>query len=76
MRNWKIPVRITRTVRCPEGFYLIINGSRIHFRTKSAALASVDAFLSLQKIQIVSVREYAARNQKKIHLAMPKGGAR
>jgi len=59
-----IPVRITRKVRCPEGFYLVVNGQRIHFRKKSDAVAGLQAILDLQRFQVVSVREYAARLPK------------
>jgi hypothetical protein len=31
MRSWKVPVRITNTRRCPEGFYLLVNGARLLF---------------------------------------------
>ena len=66
MRLWKIPVRITHTSRCREGFYLLVNGSRIHFRTKADAVAALEAILQLQRFQIVSVRELAARKKARV----------
>jgi hypothetical protein len=60
MRNYLVPIRITRTRRCREGFYLLVNGVRIHFLTRAAAVKAIDGILLLQRIQVVSVREYAA----------------
>lgn len=71
MRLWIVPVRITNTRRCPEGFYLLVNGSRIHFKTRSAAIASIDAVLQLQRLQVVTVREYAARKKHRAKIPSP-----
>lgn len=72
MRTYLLPVRITRTKRCPEGFYLLCNGQRIHFKKRSAAIESIDAILALQRIQVVTVREYAERRKVRgVKLAKP-----
>lgn len=71
MRRWIVPVRITRTARCPEGFFLLVNNSRLRFPTKKAALAAIDSVLSLQKIQVVSVREYADRRKHRQKIVWP-----
>lgn len=71
MRLWQVPVRITRTHKCAEGFYLLVNGSRIRYGTKAAALRAIDALLSLQRIQVVTVREYAARKKHRQRLSTP-----
>lgn len=63
MRLWTVPVRITRTRRCAEGFYLLVNGTRIHFKSRAAAIEGADALLQMQRIQVVSVREFAARRK-------------
>lgn len=59
MRTFLLPVRITRTKKCREGFYLLVNGERIHFKKKADAVAGLEAVLQLQQFQIVSVRELA-----------------
>lgn len=68
--NFAIPVRVTQAKRCREGFYVLINGERIRKATRKLALAEVRGFLALQKIQIVSVREYVERNRKRIQRQM------
>lgn len=65
MRTFLLPVRITKTKKCREGFYLLVNGERIHFKNKAGALAGLDAILQLQRFQIVSVRELAAGKKAK-----------
>ena len=60
MRQYLVPVRITRTKRCAEGFYLLVNGARLRFCTRKAAIEAIDGILLLNRIQVVSVREYAA----------------
>ena len=62
--QFAINVRVTRKKRSPEGFYAIFNGKRIRFNTKPLALSAVDSFLQLQRIQVVTVRQYAARLPK------------
>jgi len=69
----KLNVRVTSTSKCREGFYLIMNGQRIRFTRRRHALESAIDWLKVQKIQIVTVKEYAARNQKKIKERMPNG---
>jgi hypothetical protein len=59
-------VRVTRKSKCREGFYLVINGQRIRYKTKALALAEVEGWLKLQRVQIVTVRDYAERNRKRI----------
>jgi hypothetical protein len=70
--KFTINVRVTRAKRCRDGFYLICNGSRIRFSTRRAALEAVDGLIMLQTFQVVTVREYAERNRKKIKAQMPK----
>ena len=65
-KNFPFPVRVTLRRKCREGFYLLINGSRLRFGTRAAAVAGVLSFLALQKVQIVTVREFAERNRKRI----------
>src|SRR6266478_3476424 len=67
----KLNVRVTSKSKCREGFYLQVNGIRLHFRTRALALRSVTDWLALQRLQICTVREYAARNRKKISARMP-----
>lgn len=65
MRTIPVNVRITRKTKCKEGFYLLFNGQRIHFRFKKSAVDALNSLLGIQKFQIVTVREYAARRQKR-----------
>ena len=67
----KLNVRVTSKSKCREGFYLLVNGIRLHFRTRALALRSVTDWLALQRLQICTVREYAGRNRKKIAARMP-----
>jgi len=53
--------RVTRTKRCKEGFYALVNGQRIRFKRRSDAFQSIVALLKMQRFQVVSVREYARR---------------
>ncbi len=69
--NFTLPVRVTRTKKCREGFYILINGARIHARNRAAAIANVVGWLQLQRVQVVSVREYAQRTARKIQNRMP-----
>lgn len=71
MRNWRVPIRITLTRRCPEGFYLVVNGSRLWFKRRSAAIAAIDSVLALQRIQVVSLREFAARKKIRAKFQLP-----
>jgi hypothetical protein len=59
-----VPVRITRKKRCPEGFYLIINGSRVRFKTRALAIEAASDWCRMQRVQVVSVRDYARRLKK------------
>ena len=61
MPNVAVSVRVTRTKRCPEGFYAIINRVRIRFKRRADALQSIVDLLRMQRLQVVSVREYARR---------------
>lgn len=72
-RNFKISVRVTSQERCEFGFYVLINGSRLRFSTKAKAIEAVQAFLRLQRIQIVSLSEYSRR--KSVRLKAPSRGA-
>lgn len=66
MRLFPVPFRITRTKRCPEGFYLIVNGTKIRFATRKLAIEAGVAILQLQRLQVVSLREYAASRKAKL----------
>lgn len=72
----KIPVciRVARQSRSPEGFYALINGQRLHFLRKSDALAAIVSLLEMQRLQVVTVRQYAAR-QRKVKCPTPKNAA-
>lgn len=69
--TFTISVRVTSKARCKEGYYLVINGERIRFAQRTAALQSAQAWLKLQRVQICTVREFAERNGKKIAAQMP-----
>jgi hypothetical protein len=56
-----LPVRITQAKRCREGFYLVVNGSRIRFPTHAQAISAAQHWVKLQRVQIVSLRDYARR---------------
>jgi hypothetical protein len=56
-----VNVRITHTRRCAEGFYLLVNGQRLRFATRRLAMEAIPGILLLQRIQVVSVREYRDR---------------
>lgn len=69
--TFEVPVRVTRTRRCREGFYLVINGKgRLLYKRRADAIKEVQAVLSLQKFQVCTVREYAERHAKKIQREM------
>jgi len=72
--NIPFHVRTTRTKRCAEGFYLIINGHRLRFKNKASAVAACLDWLGIQRVQIVSVREFANRNARRIARIMPRAG--
>lgn len=61
MRSWRIRLRVTQTKRCREGFYLLVNGKRVWFKTRRLALQGLEGFLALQRFQILTLREYSAR---------------
>ncbi len=69
---FNFPVRVTRAKRCKEGFFLMINGSRMRFNRRNDAIAAVLSWLELQRVEICSVRQYVARHQKQIERRMPK----
>jgi len=71
MRTWKIPLRITRTQRSEDGFYLLVNGVRMWHPTRARALAAFQAFLSMQTFQILTVREFARRKKHRCKLPTP-----
>lgn len=64
--KFTIEIPVTRLKRCPEGYYALINGSRLHFLARSKAIDGIRAFLSLQRIQVVTVRQYAKRNKRRL----------
>lgn len=66
MRLLLVPLRITRTKRCREGFYLLVNGERLHFQKRAVAVAAAKSILDLQRLQVLSVREYAASRKAKL----------
>jgi hypothetical protein len=55
--------RVTRTTRCKEGFYLLVNGERLWFKTKAIAMDALVSLLKMQRFQVVSVREYQRRKK-------------
>lgn len=65
-------VRLTRRKRCRDGFYLVINGTRIRHKARQLAMDSLYAWLRLQKVEIVTVREFVDRNRRKIAARMPR----
>jgi hypothetical protein len=67
----ELKVRCTRKSRCREGFYLIINGERLRFKSRSAALSNMLDWLKVQRVQVVTVREFAERNARRIKARMP-----
>lgn len=62
--KFSIEVPVCRQRRSKEGFYLLINGMRIHHRKRSSAIDSARALLDMQRMQIVTVRQYAARKKR------------
>lgn len=68
--RFKVSVRVTRTRKCREGFYLLLNGQRLRVATRALAIEQVRGFLDLQRIQILTVREYQRRNERKIEREM------
>ena len=72
--TFKINVRVTSKARCQEGYYLVMNGQRLHFKGRTVALENLRGWIALQRIQICTVREYQQRNAKKIAARMPGEG--
>ncbi len=64
MPNYPVSIRVTRTSRCMEGFYALINGHRIWSKTRAGALESCEAILRLQRLQVVTFREYHQRHKR------------
>lgn len=64
--TFEVPVRVTRRTKCKEGFYLLINGKRLHLQKRADCIATIQATLDMQKFQVLTVREYQARNSKRI----------
>lgn len=60
-----LEVPVTRQRRAREGFYLLVNGQRLHFKRRVDAIAAAVDLLTLQKMQIVTVRQLAARKPKR-----------
>jgi len=56
-----ILVRVTRTTKCKEGFYALVNGQRIRFNRRADAYRAIVDLLTMQRFQVVTVREYARR---------------
>jgi len=73
VRTVRLAVRITRTQKCREGFYLLVNGSRTRHSNKAKALDALKAILSMQRIQILTVREFAARQKHRQKVSTPPG---
>lgn len=63
--QFMVSVRITRTRRCKEGFYLLFNRHRMWFRSHRAAVGALRSILSMQHFRIVSVRSYLAERGRK-----------
>ena len=70
--TFTIKARVTRTKKCRDGFYLFVNGSRLRFSTRKAAIEAITGIVALSTFQVMTVREYVERNRKKIAAQMPK----
>lgn len=70
MSPFNISVRITRTHRCKEGFYLLFNRQRLWFKRHRHAVAALRSILSMQRFRIVSVRTYQAEHATAIARAI------
>jgi hypothetical protein len=55
---------VCRQRRAKEGFYLLVNGKRLHFKRRGDAIASAQSLLDMQRLQVVTVRQFAARAPK------------
>jgi len=64
-------LRCTGKRKCRDGFYLLVNGQRLWFKNRAAAVGSAVAILHLQRMQVLTVREYA--KQKKVIKQLPPG---
>lgn len=61
-----INIPVCRQVRSLRGFYALINGQRLHFKRRADAIAAVQAVLDMQRLQVVTVDQFAARNATRI----------
>lgn len=64
--TFTVSVRVCRQHRARFGFYALINGQRLHFRRHADAVAAIRSVLEMQRLQVVTVDQYAARNRKRI----------
>ena len=69
--NIPFKVRVTRTRRSDQGFYLIVNGKRIFYKTKALAMQEAQAIVAMNRMQIITVRQFAKRESRRIQLRMP-----
>lgn len=68
--NFTVQARVTRQVRSKEGFYLLVNGKRLHFKRRADAIAGIESLLSMQRFQIVTVRQFTEAQRSRIAKAM------
>lgn len=62
--KFTVEVRVCRQHRARLGFYAVINGKRIHFRRHADAVAAIRSVLDMQRLQVLTVDQYAARNKQ------------
>lgn len=62
--KFTVDVRVCRQHRAKLGFYAVINGKRIYFRRHADAVGAIRAVLDMQRLQVCTVDQYAARNTK------------
>jgi len=64
--TFEITARVCRQRRSKEGFYLLVNGKRIHFKRRADAIAAITSLLDLQRFQVLTVRQFQTRMKSKI----------
>jgi len=52
---------VTRQRRAKEGFYLLVNGKRLHFKRRGDAIGAAQDLLDMQRLQVVTVKQFARR---------------
>ncbi len=64
--TFTIHARVCRQHRCRLGFYALVNGQRLHFKRHADAVAAIRAVLEMQRLQVVTVDQFAASNTRRI----------